>query len=72
VGGGVIRDIFAGLTPAILRKHIYACASLVGAVSYGCLLKCMPQESAMLVSAAIVVVVRMLAYKFKWNLPKAY
>jgi uncharacterized membrane protein YeiH len=72
VGGGVIRDIFAGLTPAILRKHIYACASLVGAVSYGCLLKCMPQESAMLVSAIIVVVVRMLAYKFKWNLPKAY
>ena len=32
VGGGVMRDVLAGNTPYILVKHVYACASLAGAV----------------------------------------
>jgi len=71
VGGGMLRDIFAGLTPAILRKHIYACASLLGAVCYDGLLFCMRKEYAMFLGAVIVIVVRMLAYHFKWDLPRA-
>ena len=31
VGGGMFRDVLAGIMPAVLRKHVYACASLVGA-----------------------------------------
>ena len=32
VGGGVLRDIFAGDRPYIFVRHIYACASILGAV----------------------------------------
>lgn len=71
VGGGMLRDIFAGLTPAILRKHIYACASLLGAAVYDGLLFCMEKGYAMFVGAALVIFVRMLAYHYKWDLPKA-
>lgn len=33
VGGGVLRDVMAGNMPYIFVKHIYACASLVGALA---------------------------------------
>ena len=32
VGGGVLRDILAGNTPYIFVKHVYACASILGAI----------------------------------------
>ena len=31
VGGGLMRDMMAGVPPYIFVKHIYACASIVGA-----------------------------------------
>lgn len=71
VGGGILRDIMAGQTPAVLRKHIYACASIAGAVSYVLLLKVMPANSAIVISALLVVVIRVMARHYKWNLPKA-
>ncbi len=71
VGGGMLRDILAGLTPAILRKHIYACASLLGAACYDYLLLCMEKGYAMFAGAVIVMVVRMLAYHLNWNMPRA-
>lgn len=71
VGGGMLRDILAGLTPAILKKHVYACASLSGAICYVILLDFMPRNYAMFAGALTVIVVRMLAYHYKWNLPKA-
>lgn len=71
VGGGILRDIMAGQTPAVLKKHIYACASIAGAVCYVLLLKVMPAGTAMVISAVLVVVIRVLARHYKWNLPKA-
>ena len=32
VGGGLLRDVMAGVPPYILVRHIYACASIVGAM----------------------------------------
>ena len=32
VGGGLLRDMMAGVPPYIFVKHIYACASIVGAI----------------------------------------
>lgn len=32
-GGGMLRDLLAGAVPAVLRREIYAVASLVGAVA---------------------------------------
>jgi len=48
VGGGILRDIMAGQTPYVLRKHIYACASIAGAILYAWLLNCIDGNIAML------------------------
>lgn len=71
VGGGILRDIMAGQTPYILKKHVYASASIAGAVCYVRLLGPIPQEMAMVISAVLVVVIRLLARHYKWNLPMA-
>jgi uncharacterized membrane protein YeiH len=71
VGGGILRDIMAGQTPAVLKKHIYACASLAGAFCYVGLIPVMDNDAAMTVSAILVVVIRVLARKYRWNLPRA-
>ncbi len=70
VGGGVLRDIMVRQVPAILWKHIYACASIAGAVSYIVLRKIMGDDIAMVFSTCIVVVIRLLARHYKWNLPR--
>lgn len=70
VGGGVLRDILAGQTPYILRKHFYACASLAGALLYIILLPRVHEGLAMIISACLVVVIRLLAAHYRWNLPK--
>ena len=71
VGGGVLRDIMAGETPAVLRRHVYACASLAGAVSYVLLQKVLESDWDLILSASLVVVIRVLARHYKWNLPRA-
>ena len=70
VGGGIIRDIFAGNVPYIFRKHVYATASIAGAVSYLLLEKTGYPELAAIISVIIVLVLRLLAAKFQWNLPR--
>ena len=69
VGGGVLRDLFAGNVPYIFRKHIYATASIVGAVLYLCLQKTGYLQLAQMVSVLAVVCLRLLAAKYRWNLP---
>lgn len=71
VGGGIFRDILAGQTPVVLRRHVYACASLAGAVCYRMLLPAVAPDYAMIISALLVVVIRVLARRYKWNLPTA-
>ncbi len=72
VGGGLIRDIFAGNVPYIFRKHVYATASIAGAVTYLCLEKTGHMELAAIVSLLLVLVLRILAAHFEWNLPKVH
>ncbi len=71
VGGGVLRDIMLGEPPYILRKHIYACASIAGALCYVFLSHAVSEAAAMIISAALVVIIRLLATHYCWNLPKA-
>lgn len=70
-GGGVMRDLFAGETPYIFVKHIYATASMAGAVCYLILHRFCNEYIAILVSIALIFVIRCLSAKYKWNLPKA-
>lgn len=71
VGGGVLRDVLAGTVPSIFRKHIYALASAAGAIADILLMRVLPEEAAMLCGFAVVVVIRVLAINFHWNLPRA-
>ena len=69
IGGGILRDIMAGETPYVLKKHIYACASIAGACLYVVLLQVTRSDSAMVGSALLVVAIRILASHFRWDLP---
>jgi len=71
VGGGVLRDVLAGLPPYIFIKHIYACASIVGAIVCYALWGALGETGAMLLCCAVVVIIRVLAAKYRWSLPKA-
>ena len=70
VGGGVMRDVFAAEKPMIFVKHFYALASLIGAVCFTLLMP-VNEGLSMLIGIFVVVVLRMLAAKYKWHLPKA-
>jgi len=70
VGGGMLRDIMANETPAVLKKHIYACASVAGAIVYTQTLR-FSQDVAMIFSFLLVIAIRVLARKYRWNLPHA-
>lgn len=69
-GGGVIRDIFAGDTPYIFKKHVYACASLAGALLCKALRHILGDVYSMLAGIAVIAIIRFLSAYFKWNLPK--
>ena len=69
VGGGMLRDILAGQTPYILVKHIYASASIAGALSCALLLRFIPGYLALLIGILVVLTIRLLAAHYRWNLP---
>ena len=73
IGGGVVRDMMAGETPYVMRKHVYATASIIGAIV--CVLLWMWEltslNTAMLIGGGLVILIRMLASYFRWNLPRA-
>ncbi len=71
VGGWVLRDMLAGQTPYIFVKHIYTCVSLTGAVVCVLLWKVLDGTLSMIVGAVAVVVLRLLAAHFRWNLLKS-
>lgn len=72
VGGGLMRDIFAGNVPYIFRKHVYATASIVGAGIYLLLDYAGYSEAAVAASLLLVLVLRLLAAHFQWNLPRVH
>ncbi|MCK0178146.1 trimeric intracellular cation channel family protein [Flavobacteriaceae bacterium S0862] len=71
--GGVIRDILCNEIPVIFRKEVYATACILGGLSYF-LIRKLPLESdfVFIISGAIVILVRLLAVKFKIALPNIY
>ena len=74
IGGGVLRDLMIGEIPFVLRKRIYAVASLAGGMVYYLLYTQMHMDtmSAAFIGIAVVFGLRMMATIFKWNLPKAF
>ncbi|APZ47619.1 hypothetical protein BW723_15575 [Polaribacter reichenbachii] len=71
VFGGVLRDVLTNKVPLIFEKEIYASACLVGGVSYLCLSYFgISEDIVFIISASIIVIIRLIAVKFHLELPK--
>ncbi len=70
VGGGLLRDVMAQEKPYILTKHIYACASIAGALVCTYSGSWIGNLASMTAGAAVVIIVRLLAMHYRWNLPR--
>ncbi len=71
VGGGVLRDVLVNEKPYILTKHVYALASVAGCVLYYLLGVILDHTvTATIISVLSVLLIRMLAARFHWKLPK--
>jgi uncharacterized membrane protein YeiH len=71
VGGGLMRDVMAGNTPYIFVKHVYASASILGAILCVVLWQPLGATTAMVLGAAVILAVRLLAAHYHWSLPRA-
>ena len=71
VGGGVMRDLFAGDRPYIFVKHVYACSALLGALVCVYLWPLVGRDIAMLVGFVLVFAMRLCSAHFRWSLPHA-
>lgn len=72
IGGGIIRDILVDKTPYVLQKHIYALASILGSSTYYFVRLYCDRLVALIVGITTVIIIRMLATKFHWKLPKIH
>lgn len=70
VGGGLLRDVMAQEKPYILTKHIYACASIAGTLVCVYSGSRIGNLASMTAGAAVVIVIRLLAMHYRWNLPR--
>lgn len=71
VGGGLLRDVMAGQTPYIFVKHVYASASIIGAILCAALWAPLGATMAMILGASVILAIRLLAAHYHWSLPKA-
>lgn len=71
VGGGMVRDVLIDVMPAVLRKRIYAVASMAGGIVYYLLLWLgVPAFLSAIAAMIVIFTLRILATVYKWNLPK--
>ncbi len=68
IGGGIIRDVLAQRMPVVFYMEIYAVASLVGAVFICAAKTYIGIACASWVGFFIVLILRLLAIAFRWNL----
>ena len=69
--GGVMRDNFINETPLVFRKEIYALACVMGGTVFAaCYYFHLGHEVSELSAAGTILVIRILAIKYHWHLPK--
>lgn len=69
VGGGMLRDIFAKNVPFILKKEIYAIASIAGALCFYYIHRYFPDIISSYICCAIIFSIRILSLIYNLNLP---
>lgn len=70
IGGGLVRDLLTGEIPIVLRREIYAVASLLGAVIVLLLDRAdVSRPIIVSLSAAVVFIIRLIALTRHWSAP---
>lgn len=71
VMGGVLRDTLVNEIPILFRKEIYATAGLAGAILYLVMdYFGLSRDFSLLVSISVIILIRLVAVKYKLSLPK--
>lgn len=72
IGGGMLRDVMLQEIPFVLKKHVYAVAAMLGALTFFLLSNAgMSRSICYGAGWSATFVLRMLAMHYKWNLPRA-
>lgn len=72
VGGGVLRDVLSAQIPTVFRKHIYLIPALLGSTLYVLMSPYAARLPSILFSAGSILLIRVLAIRFRWNLPTPF
>ena len=70
VGGGIIRDMLAQRIPSVLKEDVYALPSIIGGIVYYLMVTSSWDGMAVYGAFTVVLVIRLLAIKYNWSLPK--
>lgn len=70
VGGGIIRDMLAQRIPSVLKEDVYALPSIIGGIVYYLMVTSGWDSMAVYGAFTVVLVIRLLAIKYNWSLPK--
>ncbi len=71
IGGGILRDVFVRDIPIVFVKEVYAVASIIGIVIFYAILSYGgDMQVASIIGIIAATGIRLLAMKYKWNLPK--
>lgn len=70
IGGGIIRDIFSNSVPFVFKEQIYAVASFIGTVFYILFKGILAPDILMILTAIIVIAIRIIAMRKNLQLPK--
>lgn len=70
VGGGMLRDVMTNTMPKVLRKRVYAVASLIGGGLYY-VMHVLDINQLLSIGCGMLVIfaLRLVATIYKWNLP---
>jgi len=67
--GGVIRDILCVEIPVIFRREVYATICIFGGIVFFSLRKLnVPDDALNLITASVIIIIRLMAVKYKWHL----
>lgn len=70
VGGGVLRDVLAQRVPSVLREEVYALPAILGGIVYYYLFTAGHWQEASYGAFIVVLIIRTLAIRFNWSLPR--
>jgi uncharacterized membrane protein YeiH len=71
IGGGILRDVFVNEIPIVFVKELYVTASFIGIIIFYLLLKFNDFSISAIIAAVSATSIRLLAIRYKWNLPRS-